>query len=89
MSAEIADKKPDALEVAAAIRQGFADYNERFRKITQRAKARFEERDWQGARADAVERIGLYDVVVEEKPARKPRARRPKATDEESVAAAE
>lgn len=59
-------KSADALDVAAAIRQGFADYNDRFRKITQRAKARFEERDWTGARADAVERIGLYDVVVDE-----------------------
>ena len=66
MQPENPAKTPDALEVAAAIRQGFADYNDRFRKITQRAKARFEERDWAGARADAVERIGLYDVVVDE-----------------------
>lgn len=66
MQSENLAKSPDALEVAATIRQGFADYNDRFRKITQRAKARFEERDWSSARADAVERIGLYDVVVDE-----------------------
>lgn len=51
---------------AADIRARFADYNERFRAITQRAKTRFETRDWAAARHDAVERIDLYDHCVAE-----------------------
>lgn len=46
---------------ARLIRERFADYNARFRAVTRRAQARFETRDWAGARLDAVERIELYD----------------------------
>jgi isocitrate dehydrogenase kinase/phosphatase len=49
---------------ATEIRDGFADYNERFGIITRRAKQRFETRDFAAARVDAVERIELYDVCV-------------------------
>lgn len=52
--------------VAAALVDRFADYNARFRSITRRAQSRFEARDWAGARADAVERIGLYDRCIAE-----------------------
>jgi len=52
--------------VAAALVDRFADYNARFRAITRRAQRRFEARDWAGARADAVERIGLYDRCIAE-----------------------
>jgi isocitrate dehydrogenase kinase/phosphatase len=51
---------------AALLRDGFADYHERFAAITRRAKLRFETRDWAGARGDAVERIELYDRCVAE-----------------------
>jgi isocitrate dehydrogenase kinase/phosphatase len=51
---------------AADLRDRFADYNARFRAVTQRARLRFETRDWAGARADAVERIELYDRCVTE-----------------------
>jgi isocitrate dehydrogenase kinase/phosphatase len=51
---------------AADLRDRFADYNTRFRAVTQRARLRFETRDWPGARADAVERIELYDRCVTE-----------------------
>ncbi len=51
---------------AADIRDRFADYNARFRAITQRARRRFEARDWAGRRDDAVERIELYDRCVAE-----------------------
>jgi isocitrate dehydrogenase kinase/phosphatase len=57
---------PPAFAAAAAIRAGFADFNARFRAVTQRAKQRFEARDWSASRADAVERIGLYDASIEE-----------------------
>ena len=49
---------------AMLLREGFADYNARFRAITQRAKQRFERRDFAAARRDAIERIELYDVCV-------------------------
>ncbi len=55
-----------AARAAAGLRRGFADYNARFRQITQRARARFETRDWAALRADLVERIELYDVCVAE-----------------------
>jgi isocitrate dehydrogenase kinase/phosphatase len=55
---------------AALLRDGFADYHARFASVTQRAKRRFELRDWAGARADAVERIELYDRCVAETSAR-------------------
>ena len=43
----------------------FADYNAEFREVTQRARQRFEERDWRGSQRDAVERIGLYSQYVD------------------------
>ena len=55
-----------ARSCAADLRDRFADYNARFRLITQRAKRRFERREWVEARADAVDRIDLYDVCVAE-----------------------
>jgi len=51
---------------ALAIRDAFADYNRRFAEITRRARQHFANRDWQGARADAVARIELYDRCVRE-----------------------
>ncbi|HET7844696.1 MAG TPA: bifunctional isocitrate dehydrogenase kinase/phosphatase [Xanthomonadales bacterium] len=66
--ADIAALADDSLARSCAgdLRERFADYNARFRAITQRAKWRFEQRDWAGQRADAVERIELYDVCVRE-----------------------
>jgi len=51
---------------ALAIRDAFAEYNGRFAGITRRARQRFEAHDWSTARADAVERIELYDRCVRE-----------------------
>ena len=61
-----ATRTADALAAAGVIRMGFATYNARFRQVTQRAKSRFELREWSESRADAVERIGLYDITIEE-----------------------
>ncbi|GGD50082.1 bifunctional isocitrate dehydrogenase kinase/phosphatase [Pseudoxanthomonas indica] len=52
--------------LAALIRDAFADYHARFAEVTQRARLRFETQDWAGARADAVERIELYDQCIAE-----------------------
>ncbi len=52
--------------IAPLIHDAFADYHARFAEVTQRAKRRFEAMDWAGARADAVERIALYDLCIAE-----------------------
>jgi isocitrate dehydrogenase kinase/phosphatase len=68
MSAVSAELSPSDIALADAaaneLRDGFADYNERFRAITQRARRHFESRDFSAAHADTVARIELYDVCV-------------------------
>ena len=56
----------DALihETAGKIFEAFEDYNQEFRNITQRARRRFDEREWKLGQRDAVERIELYDRRV-------------------------
>ena len=49
---------------AAVIVSAFINYNEDFRRITRRAKRRFETRDWSSNHKDAVERIELYENSV-------------------------
>jgi isocitrate dehydrogenase kinase/phosphatase len=68
MAQPLAQLSDDFLARACAgdVRDRFADYNERFRAITQRARVRFETRDWAQARVDAVERIELYDRCIGE-----------------------
>jgi isocitrate dehydrogenase kinase/phosphatase len=51
-------------DCAQLLVDAFADYNADFRAVTQRARQRFEERDWRGSQKDAVERIELYDKYV-------------------------
>ena len=51
---------------AKAIRHAFDLYQTQYDSITQRAKARFENRDWSGIQADAGERLDLYKKVVDE-----------------------
>lgn len=66
-SESLVPRTPDAARVELAstsIRDAFEGYNGHFRAITQRARRRFEQRDWLGARSDAVERIELYDRCV-------------------------
>jgi len=51
-------------DCAQTLVDAFADYNADFRAVTQRARKRFEERDWHGSQRDAVERIELYSRYV-------------------------
>ena len=51
---------------AKAIRHAFDLYQSQYDSITQRAKDRFERRDWPGIQADAGERLDLYKKVVDE-----------------------
>ncbi len=53
-------------DVAARVTlEGFELFNEEFRAITKRAETRFERSDWQGGQRDAVERLDLYERIVE------------------------
>ncbi len=52
-------------DCAQLLVDAFADYNSDFRAITQRARQRFEARDWRGSQKDAVERIELYEKYVQ------------------------
>jgi isocitrate dehydrogenase kinase/phosphatase len=72
-----------ALAAAAAIdiRNGFADYNDRFRAITRRVKQRFESRDFASAQMDNVERMDLYDICVRATTARLERLLRERVGD--------
>jgi isocitrate dehydrogenase kinase/phosphatase len=55
----------DPTQLAAIVGDGFTDYQRRRRAITARAHARFESRDWHGARRDALERIDAYGVSLD------------------------
>ncbi|HYA02924.1 MAG TPA: isocitrate dehydrogenase kinase/phosphatase AceK regulatory subunit, partial [Syntrophobacteria bacterium] len=50
---------------AERILHAFDTYQSRFKAVTRKAKARFEDRDWLGMQADATERIELYREVVD------------------------
>ncbi|CAN5232345.1 bifunctional isocitrate dehydrogenase kinase/phosphatase [soil metagenome] len=52
-------------DCARQILDGFLQYNADFRSITQRARERFEKRDWSGGQRDQVERIELYEKAVQ------------------------
>jgi len=56
---------PRADRVAQAIHDAFVAYHAGFAAISARARRRFETRDWAAARADAAERIGLYDHCID------------------------
>lgn len=53
-----------AASIASCIAQGFEHYHHAFAQISRRARDRFQTRDWIAAKADAVERIELYDLCV-------------------------
>ena len=52
---------PDVSRCARLIYEGFEHYNRQFRRLTDRARRRFEERDWKGQIQDVGERVELYD----------------------------
>ncbi len=64
MSQDLSPDKVANLTVAA-ISRAFDAYRVQYTAITQRAKKRFEQRDWRGMQADARERLDLYKSVVD------------------------
>ncbi len=55
-----------AADIARQILEGFDDYREHFRQITEGARARFEQAQWQEAQLAAAARINLYEDKVGE-----------------------
>ncbi|WP_351125307.1 isocitrate dehydrogenase kinase/phosphatase AceK regulatory subunit, partial [Shewanella sp. T24-MNA-CIBAN-0130] len=59
-----------ALSIATVILDGFDDYREHFRQITDGARQRFEKAQWQQAQVASAARINLYEEKVGEVTAR-------------------
>src|SRR5471030_2418047 len=59
-----------ALAIARMILDGFDDYREHFRQITDGARERFEKAQWQQGQAASAARINLYEDKVSEVTAR-------------------
>ena len=55
------DAQPDVARCSRLIYEGFESYNRQFRRLTDRARRRFEGRDWKGQIQDIGERLELYD----------------------------
>ncbi|HEX6292117.1 MAG TPA: bifunctional isocitrate dehydrogenase kinase/phosphatase [Herpetosiphonaceae bacterium] len=53
-----------ATYAASLVMRAFDAYHSEFKRISSRAQARFEQRDWQRSRQDAAERLDLYARVV-------------------------
>jgi isocitrate dehydrogenase kinase/phosphatase len=58
--------KSFADQCARAVLNAFEKFHTQFRIITQRARERFQNRDWHGMKADAEERLDIYKSVVDE-----------------------
>lgn len=55
-----------AADIARMILDGFDDYREHFRQITDGARARFEQAKWQETQSASAARINLYEDKVGE-----------------------
>ena len=56
-----ARERADIARCARLIYEGFENYNKQFRRISERARRRFEGCDWKGQIRDIGERVELYD----------------------------
>ena len=57
-------RKQTIARISEFIYEGFQKYNENFLRITERARRRFEQRDWGGHQQDIIERVELYEKSV-------------------------
>ena len=57
-------RKQTVARISEFIYEGFLKYNENFARITERARRRFEQRDWGGHQQDIIERVELYEKSV-------------------------
>jgi isocitrate dehydrogenase kinase/phosphatase len=65
VEAPVATRDELVRDCAQTLVDAFASYNDEFRAVTQRARQRFESRDWRASQKDAVERINLYSKYVD------------------------
>jgi isocitrate dehydrogenase kinase/phosphatase len=56
--------KSPVIDATQAILSGFESYQDQFKRITRRARGRFESQDWHGMQADALQRLDLYKTIV-------------------------
>ena len=61
VSGAVANGLLDVARCSRLIYEGFERYNRQFRRLTDRARRRFEQRDWKGQIQDIGERVELYD----------------------------
>jgi isocitrate dehydrogenase kinase/phosphatase len=59
------EAKSQVFGATQAILSGFEAYLDRFKRITRRARGRFESQDWHGMQADALQRLDLYKSIVD------------------------
>ena len=52
-------------KTARAILRWFDLYIDEFNEMTRRARRRFESRDWKGRHSDTLERLDLYDKILD------------------------
>ena len=57
-------RKQTIARISEFIYEGFQKYNESFFRVTERARRRFEQRDWGGHQQDIIERVELYEKSV-------------------------
>ena len=57
-------RKQTIARISEFIYEGFQKYNENFFRITERARRRFEQQDWEGHQQDIIERVELYEKSV-------------------------
>ena len=51
---------------ARTVLKAFDEYRAKFKVITRRAEAHFENQDWHGIKADSNERLDLYKAVIDQ-----------------------
>jgi isocitrate dehydrogenase kinase/phosphatase len=59
------EAKSQVFGATQAILSGFEAYQDQFKRITRRARGRFESQDWHGMQADALQRLDLYKTIVD------------------------
>ncbi|MBK8049222.1 MAG: bifunctional isocitrate dehydrogenase kinase/phosphatase [Anaerolineales bacterium] len=72
-----------ASKTAEVIHNAFDEYHVQFKAITRRARDRFEKREWRHWQADAVERLDLYEQVLQDTVVELRLALGPKTLDKE------
>lgn len=61
----MADHGKIVADCSQLIYEGFVSYNQGFFRITDRARKRFEQRDWEGHQSDITARVELYEKCVQ------------------------